>query len=329
MGKNNKRRSMELKKFTPISKDILKHNECYEFNIYVEIEDKVFSVLLKKDTPFDTQKKSFLVTKNITAVFIKTEDKKLYQTYIAKNITSIIDDPLINLDTKTSYINQIAAEAMNDLFENEITTENITQVDSIIDNSIHLILNDSKAMYSMLKVTSYDYYTYTHCIDVAAYAIGFGVFLGLNEYELSILGKAAMLHDIGKKDIDHDIITKNGSLTYEEFEIVKKHPQLSVKILQDIGETDEILLEIIEQHHEKINGTGYPYGLKDKEIHDFAKIIAICDIFNALTTRRTYKDKMSTFNTFNIMFNEMKNTLCPKYLKKFVKFMGYQEEKNQ
>lgn len=320
---------MELKKFTPISKDILKHNECYEFNIYVEIEDKVFSVLLKKDTPFDTQKKSFLVTNNITAVFIKTEDKKLYQTYIAKNITSIIDDPLINLDTKTSYINQIAAEAMNDLFENEITTENITQVDSIIDNSIHLILNDSKAMYSMLKVTSYDYYTYTHCIDVAAYAIGFGVFLGLNEYELSILGKAAMLHDIGKKDIDHDIITKNGSLTYEEFEIVKKHPQLSVKILQDIGETDEILLEIIEQHHEKINGTGYPYGLKDKEIHDFAKIIAICDIFNALTTRRTYKDKMSTFNTFNIMFNEMKNTLCPKYLKKFVKFMGYQEEKNQ
>lgn len=215
---------------------------------------------------------------------------------------------------------------MNDLFENEISTENIVHVNSIIDNSIHLILNDNKAMYSMIKVTSYDYYTYTHCIDVAAYAIGFGVYLGLNEYELSILGKAAMFHDIGKKEIDHNIIAKNGSLTYEEFEIVKKHPQLSVKILQELGENDEILLEIIEQHHEKIDGTGYPYGLKDKEIHDFAKIVSICDIFNALTTRRTYKDRMSTFYTFNIMFNEMKNKLCPKYLKKFVKFMGYQEE---
>jgi putative nucleotidyltransferase with HDIG domain len=319
---------MELKKFTPISKDILKEAEHFNFNIYTEVEDKVFSVLLKKNEPFNSTTHTFLTSKNDSNVFIKAEDKKLYQEYIEKNITAIIDDPAINLDTKASFINQIASVAMNDLFENEISTENIVHVNSIIDNSIHLILNDNKAMYSMLKVTSYDYYTYTHCIDVAAYAIGFGVFLGLNEYELSILGKAAMFHDIGKKEIDHNIIAKNGSLTYEEFEIVKKHPQLSVKILQELGENDETLLEIIEQHHEKIDGTGYPYGLKDKEIHDFAKIVAICDIFNALTTRRTYKDRMSTFYTFNIMFNEMKNKLCPKYLKKFVKFMGYQEEES-
>src|SRR5690606_31861270 len=120
--------------------------------------------------------------------------------------------------------------------------------------------------------------------------IGFGVFLGLNEQELTILGKAAMLHDIGKKEIDHEIITKNGTLTFEEFEIVKQHPQLSVKILKELGETDETLLKIIEQHHEKCDGSGYPYGLKEPQINDLSKIVAICDIFNALTTRRTYKE---------------------------------------
>ena len=320
---------MELKKFTPISKDILKKGECYAFNIYKEVEEKVFSILLKKEERFQTSKECFLVDENIATLYIKSDDKKLYQNYLQSNISTIINDPSINLDSKASFINQIASVTMNDLFESEITTENIMQVDSIIDTSVHLILKDNKAMYSMLKVTSYDYYTYTHCIDVAAYAIGFGVFLGLDEKNLAMLGKAAMLHDLGKKDIDHDIITKNGSLTYEEFEIVKQHPLLSVAILKEIGETDETLLKIIEQHHEKCDGSGYPYGLKDRQIHDLAKIVAICDIFNALTTRRTYKDRMSTFYTFNIMFNEMKNKLCPKYLKKFVKFMGYHEKTSE
>jgi putative nucleotidyltransferase with HDIG domain len=320
---------MELKKFTPISKDILKQGECYTFNIYKEIEEKVFLVLLKKDEMFQKSKECFLVDENISTLYIKSEDKKLYQAYIQTHINTILEDPSVNLDTKASFINQIASATMNELFESEITSQNIAQVDSLIDNSVHLILKDNKAMYSMLKVTSYDYYTYTHCIDVAAYAIGFGVFLGLNEQDLAVLGKAAMLHDIGKKDIDHDIITKNGSLTYEEFEIVKQHPQLSVAILKEIGETDETLLTIIEQHHEKIDGSGYPYGLKERQIHDLAKIVAICDIFNALTTRRTYKDRMSSFYAFNIMFSEMRNKLCPIYLKKFVKFMGYHEESDE
>jgi putative nucleotidyltransferase with HDIG domain len=174
-------------------------------------------------------------------------------------------------------------------------------------------------------VTSYDYYTYTHSIDVAAYAIGFGVYLGLEEDKINVLGKAAMLHDIGKKNISHEIITKNGRLTFEEFEIVKQHPVLSVKILKDLGEENNDLLEIILQHHEKCDGTGYPRGLKNEQIHDLAKIVSICDIFNALTTRRTYKDRMSSFDAFAIMYQTMKHQLCPTFLRKFVKFMGYNE----
>lgn len=313
-----------MKKFTPISHDLLKQEEHYPFNIYKEIEEKIFVCILPKHTPLTNE--LFSKETENSRFFIKAEDKLLYQIYLKDNISTLLNDPNIHLDTKASFINQIATKAMNILFESEINKEHITQIDTIIDNSIQLILQDNKAMYSMLKVTSYDYYTYTHCIDVAAYAIGFGVFLGLNEQELTILGKAAMLHDIGKKEIDHEIITKNGTLTFEEFEIVKQHPQLSVKILKELGETDETLLKIIEQHHEKCDGSGYPYGLKEPQIHDLSKIVAICDIFNALTTRRTYKERMNSFFAFNIMFNEMKNKLSTSYLKKFILFMGYHEE---
>ena len=95
-----------------------------------------------------------------------------------------------------------------------------------------------------------------------------------------------------------------------------------------MGETDELLLKIIEQHHEKCDGSGYPYGLIEAEIQDLSKIVAICDIFNALTTRRTYKERMNSFFAFNIMFNEMKNKLSASYLKKFILFMGHKEEKS-
>ncbi|MFA7083890.1 MAG: HD domain-containing phosphohydrolase [Arcobacteraceae bacterium] len=317
---------MQLKLFTPISKDILKQGKSYPFNVYTEVEEKIFSILLKANEVFEQNKENLLLNRNILTLYIKAEKKNLYQAYLETHIQTILEDPSVNLDTKTSFINQMASTTMNDLFEKEISSKNIVQVNSIIDNSVHLILKDSKAMYSMLKVTSYDYYTYTHCIDVASYAIGFGVFLALDKQELITLGKAAMLHDIGKKDIDHDIITKNGILTYEEFEIIKQHPQLSVAILKKVGETDETLLKIIEQHHEKEDGSGYPYGLKNDEIHHLAKIVSICDIFNALTTRRTYKDPMTSFYAFNIMFEDMKHQLCQKSLKKFVKFMGYNEK---
>jgi putative nucleotidyltransferase with HDIG domain len=317
---------MKLTKFTPISKEILKQNGVYPFHIYKEVEEKVFSVLLKQGEAFLKSKACFSVDENYaTTLYVKAEQKHLYFKFLEENINDFLNNKSINLDSKAEMINQIASSTMNDLFKKEIQPDNVEHVDEIVDNTVKLILKDTKAMYSMLKVTSYDYYTYTHCVDVAAYAIGFGVFLGLDEDQLNILGKAAMLHDIGKKNIPHEIITKNGRLTYEEFEIVKQHPVLSVKILKEIGEENTQLLEIIAQHHEKCNGTGYPRGLKANEIHDLAKIVSICDIFNALTTRRTYKDRMSSFDAFAIMYQTMKDELCPTFLRKFVKFMGYNE----
>ena len=219
-------------------------------------------------------------------------------------------------------LKEIASETMNDLFQSEVNCENLLKIDSLVNNSINLILNEKNAMYSMLKVTSYDYYTYTHCIDVATYAIGFGSYLNLPQEEIELLGKAAMLHDLGKKDIPLEIITKKGFLTTQEYEIVKQHPTLSVKILKQNNEKNSRLLQLIEQHHEKCDGTGYPKGLKEYEIDTLSKIVTICDVFNALTTRRSYKERVSSFDTFKIMCTEMNTHLCKNTLKKFIAFMG-------
>ncbi len=309
-------------KFFPIAKETLKFGKKYPYNIYRRIDERVFSLLLQKNKIFEKNSQCFMVNKKHTKLYVREDDIQYYQLYIQNHIKELLEDENINLDIKATFIKKIASETMNDLFESNVNSENLSKINNIIDTTIKLILTEKNAMYSMLKVTSYDYYTYTHCIDVATYAIGFGIYLNLSKKQLELLGRAAMLHDIGKKRIPHNIITKNGKLTKEEFEIVKSHPTFSVEVLKESGETNELLLKIIEQHHEKCDGTGYPKGLKEQEIEVLAKIISICDVFNALTTRRTYKDRMNSYEAFKIMNKEMKKHLCALTLRNFIYFMG-------
>lgn len=305
-----------------VPKTILDYSNKFDYTIYRKIEGRKFGVLVDKDTTYNKAQCTFYRKEELSKVFIHIKDKLKYQTDMQKYISNIIDDDDICMNVKANLINDIAKETINTLFKTEITVESLEKVDNVITNSINFILKDENAMRSMLKVASYDYYTSTHCIDVSTYAIAFGKYLNLSNEELKLLGKAALLHDIGKKDINKDIICKNGKLTYDEFEEVKNHPEYSAQILKECGESDQRLLDIVEQHHEKCDGSGYPKGLKKNEIDDFAKIVAICDIFHALTTRRTYKNEMTKSDAIMLMYETMSSGICLDYLRKFVRFLN-------
>ncbi|MEA3352905.1 MAG: HD domain-containing protein [Campylobacterota bacterium] len=308
--------------FNPIIKELVEDNVAYPFTIYRKVEENIFLILVKKNERFRNSEHTLFKDRVVSDFFIKSDDLEVYHDYIQKHIEDLIYNDNIPVDAKASLLKEMTSSTMNDLFEKEESPENLLKVDSIVDNTIKFILSEEKAVCSILKVSSYDYYTYTHSIDVAVYCIGFGTYLNLNKADISVLGKAAMLHDLGKKKIDNKIIKKKGRLTKEEFEIIKTHPTLSADILKSLGEKDERLLIAIEQHHEKCNGKGYPYGLKDDQISELAKIISICDVFNALNTKRSYKNRLSTYDAFKIMCEDMKNDLSKTHLQKFIQFMG-------
>lgn len=305
----------------PVPKSVLNINKKYDYPIYRKVDEKIFRILIDRNSIYDEKKDLLIRDENIEQVFINVKDKIKYQDDIQEHISNIINDNNVSLNVKANLINDIAKETVNDLFENELDFKKLQKVDNLLSNSIDFILKDDTALDTMLKITSYDYYTYTHCIDVSTYCMGFGLYLGLSKEEVKLLGKAGMLHDIGKKYIDRSIICKKGRLTKEEIAIVQRHPVYSAQMLQLKGESNSRLLKIVEQHHEKCDGSGYPKGLQDEEIDDFAKIVSICDIFNALTTRRTYKDRMTTYDAIMLMYEKMGNELCLFYLEKFVKFL--------
>ena len=142
------------------------------------------------------------------------------------------------------------------------------------------------------SIESADHYTFGHCERVARYAVAVGGVLGLGAMELTTLRLGAYLHDVGKVRVPHEILNKPGRLTEEEFEIIKLHPVHGVELLKGV-EFPWDLRPIVRWHHEKLDGTGYPDRLRGDEIPLGAQIIGIVDVFDALTTNRSYRGAMS------------------------------------
>lgn len=152
-----------------------------------------------------------------------------------------------------------------------------------------------------------DSYTKHHCERVTHYSLAIAKKMGLNEEEMLSLEFAGLLHDIGKVGIPAEIINKEGTLTCEEYEVIKKHPEIGFDLLKDMAFLDSCN-RILLQHHERIDGKGYPYGLTSEEIDQLAKILSVADAYDAMTTVRPYRMERLTNEQVIDEFTKHRNT---------------------
>ena len=239
-----------------------------------------------------------------------------------EQVARILHDTTLPVREKSRLVYETTSQIIDDLFKQTVTPQKIVQTKQTVSRLLDGVIHDEITIASLLQVSSYDYYTYTHCVNVSVYAVGLGKEMGLKRNELLRLGCGGILHDLGKSKVDHDLINKPGRLSDEEFMIVKNHPALGYDLLKEMHESDAMILSIVRHHHEKLDGTGYPDGLKGEEVDFYARIVAISDIFDALTTRRSYKPALSTFEALGLMKNKMATELDTVLLKHFIQMMG-------
>jgi len=170
---------------------------------------------------------------------------------------------------------------------------NIDDCIYIANNIVEEIRESESMIVETVNLSTYDNYTYTHSVNVDILAVILGVACGLRDDELRKLSQAALLHDVGKTCVPIEILNKPGKLTEEEFAEVKKHPQYGYNMLKDNYDVSSVTRNAILSHHENEDGSGYPRSLTSEHIHLFAKIIHIADVYDALTTKRVYKDAMN------------------------------------
>lgn len=166
---------------------------------------------------------------------------------------------------------------------------------SIVIDTLNVVNCKSDIFFYLNHLKNQHIHTYAHCLNVGIICNLFGLWLGFDGEKLKNITVAGVLHDIGKTKIETELIQKPGKLTKEEFENVKKHVYLGYKLIENLDLPNEIK-EGVLMHHEKIDGSGYPLGLKDEKIALTGKIIAICDIYEAMTSDRVYRPRVCPFN---------------------------------
>ena len=166
-------------------------------------------------------------------------------------------------------------------------------------------VNSDNFMGILNGVKNHDNYTYVHSLRVATMLSLFGHAIQLPVHEQKILTTGGLLHDIGKMYIPHNILNKPGKLDSSEFEVMKSHVTQTIKCLEKNDDLPNGIVTIAGQHHEKLDGTGYPFGLEGSKLNDLARMAAIVDIFSALTDRRVYKAPMAPEDALSVMINEM------------------------
>ncbi len=224
----------------------------------------------------------------------------------------------MNITEKSELVYKQATDIVDALYKNPENLANYQKAQDAVRELVALILDDDFALRSLMSIATHDYYTHTHSLNVSVYAVSLGMFLGLRKRDLRELGEAALLHDLGKNKIKTSIINKDGKLTDLEYEEVKHHSEYGFEISEHIGIKNKRILEAIKYHHEKLDGSGYPDGLKGEDIPLFARIIGVCDIFDALSSKRSYKDAMQTFDVLKLMKTKMKDELDMELLNKMI-----------
>ena len=184
-----------------------------------------------------------------------------------------------------------SAEAMRRLFT-EVRLGNAIEPGacvSLVDDVVESIDRHPDALLSLARLKNADEYTYMHSVAVCALMVSLGRQLGLNDDRCRDAGMAGMLHDLGKAAMPQDILNKPGKLTNEEFDIIKTHPLRGYEMLLDSTSVSDGTKDVCRHHHERMDGTGYPDALPADKISLLARMGAVCDVYDAVTSDRPYK----------------------------------------
>lgn len=308
--------------FLPIRLELLLSMELAPCDLFRRIDEQ-FVVATGKAMPFGEKAAGRLRGLGVDKLFIRAEDAPSFFGGVRETLTALVRNPEVPARHKARAVHASCQEALRRVFIDP-RAPFISQAREVLTPTIDLILDDHEATRHLIRLTAYDHATYVHSTNVGIFSLALGrIFLGDSAVpELRSAGAGFFLHDLGKCAIPLEILLKPASLSEEERLIVNRHPEDGWRMLQESGLGTEEAATIILQHHERDDGTGYPRGLTKDEIHPYARICRLADIYEALTSERPYHERRSTFQALKIMRDRVMTDADQEMLRHFIGLFG-------
>ena len=252
--------------------------------------------------PLEEDDLSRLANRGVRVLYMRKSAHARYQAYLKENIATLIADESQSVTSRFSALNEVVRDVLESSFRKGDTDETVRQSERLADHCVDLLSRDDYSETELMDVLHHDYHTFTHSANVSYLAVILARSLGMTDQEtVRQIAVGGLLHDLGKMNIPHQLLTKPARLTEREFDIVRNHP---IWGLEKLGQRDDLSqgqLMMVYQHHERVAGGGYPVGCRQREIHDWARICTVVDVYEALKANRPYRDPLPIGEIIGIM----------------------------
>ena len=234
-------------------------------------------------------------------LFICQNDGAKFQKYLRSHFDEWFEDDSIPILNKTAMLSEVVRNVLSDEFDRNDSTSIVATAKMLGSQVAHLATNRSLTGSELCHILHHDYGTFTHSANVGFYCSLLASQLGFTGDELRDITTGGLLHDLGKLEIDERILNKPGKLDEFEFRIIKEHPLIGFRRLTKVKETTPTQMLMSYQHHERLDGKGYPVGIGGDELEMVSRICTVADVFEALTSNRPYRRSLSHRQALEIM----------------------------
>jgi HD-GYP domain-containing protein (c-di-GMP phosphodiesterase class II) len=309
--------------FFPISPESLRLETVTGFSLYLHHPKQNNYVLYRRGhLTFGEAHRERLRASRVKHLYIPDSQRGAYLRYVEQHLDQILNDPNLSREEKGGVLYASATHMVADIFSNPTVGANIRRTRAFIGSTVQHIVTDAKNVTALIELLDFDYSTFTHSVNVCVFGLALAARLGYDPAKLHDLGVGLMLHDLGKAKIDEEILFKPGPLNDGEWEVIRTHPDLGLELVSQAAHLSDDAAAVILQHHERCDGGGYPQQLTASEIHPFAKIAAVCDVFDALTTKRCYREAVPSYDAIFEMQRDMTGQLDSALLREMVIMMS-------
>jgi HD-GYP domain-containing protein (c-di-GMP phosphodiesterase class II) len=256
------------------------------------------------------------------SIWVQVEDFYEIQNFAETMLRKAATDTSVNPQRRAESLQKTALKVVENLFD-EPSPENISRSVKVVGSFVYVIMKEPKSYLLLSQLSGHDPYTLRHSVGTSIHCIILAKKSGMtDEKELTEIGLAGLLHDIGKVKVKREIINKTGPLDELEWEEMRQHAQAGYDIVKDNPMISERIKKAIWEHHEDRNGTGYPQRKKLADTDLFSRIVSVCDIFNALTTDRTYSKAKTPLEAFQLMKEKLSYKYDEALFQELVKIYG-------